>query len=83
MIIKKHHHNQHQNIIMSIINNITTNQQLRIISHNSSKGENTPHYDKHHIQHPSIIDTSSFIHIKLFIDFQGNQCQWLFSTKFI
>jgi len=53
MIINKHHHNQHQNIITSIINihininNITTNQQLHIISHSSSKGENTPHYDEH------------------------------------
>jgi len=76
MIINKHHHNQHQNIIMSIINNITTNQQLHIISHNSSKGEITPHYDKHHIQHPSIIHTSSFIRNKLFIkDFQGNRVQ--------
>jgi len=73
MIINEHHHNQHQNIIMSIINihtninNITTNQQLHIISHNSSKGENTSYYDKHHIQHPAIIHTSTFNHIKLFI----------------
>jgi len=78
MIINKQHHSQHQNIIMSIINmdininNITTNQQLRIISHNSSKGENTLYYDKHHIQHPSIIHTSTFNHIKLFVkDLQG------------
>jgi len=27
------------------INNIITTQQLRIISHDSSKGENTPYYD--------------------------------------
>jgi len=64
--------NQHQNIIMIIINihininNITTNQQLHIISHNSSKGENKSHYDKHHIQHLLIIHTSSYNHIKLF-----------------
>jgi len=80
MIINEHHHNQHQNIIMSIINiltninNITTNQQLHVISHNSSKRENTPYYDKHHIQHLSIILTSTFNHIKLFIkDLQGIQ----------
>jgi len=35
------------------------------ISHNSSKGENPPYYDKHHIQHLSIIHTSSYNHIKL------------------
>jgi len=45
MIINKHHPTQHQNIIMAIINihininNFATNQQLHIISHNSSKGE--------------------------------------------
>jgi len=40
----------------------------------SSKGENTLYYDKHHIQHPSIIHTSTFNHIKLFIkDLQGNR----------
>jgi len=39
---------------------------------NSSKGEDIPHYDKHHIQHPSIIHTSLSIHNKLFIkDFHG------------
>ena len=48
-------------------------QQLRTNSHNPSKGDNTPNYDKHHIQHPSIIHTSSYIHIKLFTkDFQVN-----------
>ena len=78
MVINKHHHNQQQNIIMSIINNhisinnTATNQQLHIISHNSSKGENTPHYDKHHIQHPSIIHTSSFNYIRQKIS-QGNR----------
>ena len=60
-----------------IYNNITTIiQQLHINSHNSSKGENTQNYDKHHIQHPLIIHTSSFIHIKLFVkDFQDNRTQ--------
>ncbi len=54
------------------VNNITTNQQLHINSHNSSKGEYTPYYDKHHIQHSSIIHTSSYNYIKLFIkDLQG------------
>ena len=49
-------------------------------SHNSSKGGNTSYYDKHHIQHPSIIHTSSFIHNKLVIkDFQGNQTQIIFN----
>jgi len=46
--------------------NIITNQQLHIVSHNTSKGENPPHYDKHHIQHLSIIHTSSYNHVKLF-----------------
>jgi len=45
--------------------NIITNQQLYTNSHNSSKGENPPYYDKHHIQHLSIIHTSSYNHIKL------------------
>jgi len=46
--------------------NIITNQQLHTISHNSSKGENPPHYDKHHIPHLSIIHISSYKHVKLF-----------------
>ena len=82
MIINEHHPTQHQNIITTIIkihiniNNIATNQKLHIISHNSRKRENTPHHDKHHIQHPSIIHTSLFINNKLFIkDFQGNRIQ--------
>jgi len=37
--------------------------------HHSSKGENTPYYDKNHIQHPSIIHTSTYNHIKPFIRF--------------
>jgi len=45
--------------------NIITNQQLYTISHNSSKGENPSYYDKHHIQHLSIIHTFSYNHIKL------------------
>jgi hypothetical protein len=45
--------------------NIITNQQLYTLSHNSSKGENPPYNDKHHIQHLSIIHTSSYNHIKL------------------
>jgi hypothetical protein len=49
--------NQHHNII--------TTQQLHTIYLNPSKGENTPYYDKHHIQHLSIIHTSSYNHIKL------------------
>jgi len=40
--------------------NIIINQQLYTISHNSSKGENPPYYYKHHIQHLSIIHTSSY-----------------------
>jgi len=34
-------------------------------SPNSSKGENTTHYDKHHIQHLQVIHTSSYSPIKL------------------
>ena len=45
--------------------NVIATQQL-IQSHNSSKGENKPYYDKHHIQHSSIIHTPSYNHIKLF-----------------
>jgi len=45
--------------------NIITNQQLRTISYNSSKGENTSYCDKYHIQHLSIIHISSYNHIKL------------------
>jgi len=58
-----------------ITNNITIIiQQLHINFHNLSKGENTPYYDKHHIQHPSIIHTSSYNHIELFIKYlQGIQ----------
>ena len=41
-------------------------QQLHTLSHNSSKGENTTLYDKHHIQHLTIIHISSFNHMKLF-----------------
>jgi hypothetical protein len=51
--------NQHQ--LYNIV------QQLHIISHNSSKGENTTPYDKHHIQHLATIHISSFNHIKLSI----------------
>jgi len=52
--------------------------------HNSSKGENTPHYDKHHIQHLSIIHISPQSHIKPFIkDMQGNRALKLDSTKFV
>ena len=40
-------------------------QQLHTLSHNSSKGENTTLYDKHHIQRLTIIHISSFNHIKL------------------
>jgi len=40
-------------------------QQLHTISHNSSKGENTTHYGKHHIQQLAIIHISSYNHIKL------------------
>jgi len=42
-------------------------QQLHTHSHNSSKGENTTLYDKHHSQHPTITHISSFNHIKLFM----------------
>ena len=42
-------------------------QQLHTISHDSSKGENTIHYDKPHIQHLTIPYTFSYNHIKLFI----------------
>jgi len=41
-------------------------QQHHTISHNPSKGENTTPYDKHHIQHLTIIHISSYNHIKLF-----------------
>ena len=41
-------------------------QQHHTISHNPSKGENTTPYDKHHIQHRTIIPISSYNHIKLF-----------------
>jgi len=40
-------------------------QQLHTLSHNPSKGENTTPYDKHHIQHLTIIHISSCNHIKL------------------
>jgi len=40
--------------------------QHHTISHNPSKGENTTPYDKHHIQHLTIIHISSYNHIKLF-----------------
>jgi len=54
------------------INYIITTQQLLTISHNPSKGENTSYYDKHLVQHLSIIHTSSYNHIKLFTkDLQG------------
>jgi len=82
MIINKHHPTQHQNIIMTIINihininNIATNKQLHIISHNSSKGENTPYNDNHHIHYPSIIHTYLFIHNKQFMkEFQSKRVQ--------
>jgi len=49
-------------------------QQLHTLSHNSSKGENTTLYDKHHIQHLTIIHTSLCNHIKLFIkDWQSKR----------
>jgi len=50
-----------------VTNNTTTNQQLHIISHNSSKGEKI-------IQHLEIIHTSSYNYIKLFQKYlQGNR----------
>ena len=51
-------YNQHQSYHID--------QQLYTISHNPSKGENTSHYDKYHIQNLSIIHVSSYNHIKLF-----------------
>jgi len=45
--------------------NIITNQQLHTISNNSGERENPTRYDKHHIQHLSIIHTSSYNHVKL------------------
>jgi len=61
-------HQQHICTYTYLITNVTIIiQQLHINSHNSSKGKNTSYYDKHHIQHCSIIPTSSFNHIKLFI----------------
>jgi hypothetical protein len=64
--------------IYVLANNITINQhvcnhqhrlyhivqQLHTISHNSSKGENTIHYDRHHIQHLESIHISSYNHNK-------------------
>jgi len=40
--------------------------QQHTISHNPSKGENKTLYDKHHIQHLTIIHISSYNQIKLF-----------------
>ena len=56
-----------QSINIYVFANIDIIQQHHMISHNSSKGENTSHHDKNHIQHLSIIHTSSYNHIKLFI----------------
>jgi len=87
---------QHQYHVRKFTNNIYahniythqqhhhSNSTTSYNSHNLSKGENTPHHDKHHIQHSSIIHTSLFIHNKLFIkDFQGNRTQRLYTTKFV
>jgi hypothetical protein len=75
-----HEHNAHHTYIQQHIHQITIIQHICInrhqlhhynssthtISHNPSKGENTPYYDKHHFQHPSIIHTTSYNYIKLF-----------------
>jgi short subunit fatty acids transporter len=54
------------------INYIITIHQLIQFLTIPSKGENTPYYDKPHIQHPSIIHTSSYNHITLSTkDLQG------------
>ena len=53
------------------INNIITTQQLRIISHDSSKGENTPYYDI------TIFNTQQpFIHLHVIIqNYSQKICQ--------
>ena len=58
-------------------NNITiVVQQLHVILTIQCKGENTPHHDNHHIQHPLIIHTSLFIHNKPFMkEFQNKRVQ--------
>jgi len=55
-----------QSINTYVFANIDIIQQHHMISHNPSKGENTSHHDKHHIQHLSTIHTSSYNHINLF-----------------
>jgi hypothetical protein len=74
------HHYQH----IHYHNYQPTSQQLHTISHNSSKGENRTHYDKHHIQHLATIHTSSYNHIKLSTkDLPSIWSLRLFSTKFV
>ena len=49
-----------------IIHNIFTTRQFHVISHNSSRGENTPCYDIIILNTQQFIHTSSYNHINLY-----------------